>query len=146
MIVETSMSSLRLLLLDENPLQLLPRNAFASLPGLVFLSLKNCSIKKVEKGALDGELVNLRFLNLEDNEFDSLDLSVFDSADLINLFLLSLTSQYLKLVTNSRSSASDTFLAKCLNQGFLKVDLHSLLDFSLLDSMSKKGKLELIRM
>jgi hypothetical protein len=132
-----------MLCLDYNPLKSLSKRAFASFPGLVFLSLKSCIINKVEKGALDGGLVNLRFLNLQCNEFSSLDLSVFDTAELVNLLLLSLTSKSLKSVTTSSVTQPDTFLAKCLNKVNVKVQF--LTDYLLLDSLSKKGKIELIK-
>jgi hypothetical protein len=139
-----NMSRLRMLSFDSNPLKLLPRNAFASFPALVFLSLKNCQIKELEKGSLDGGLVNLRFLSLACNEFSSLDLSVFDSAEFFNLIYLVLASSSLTSVTNSSVTEPDTFLAKCLNQVVVIVYPYNFKDYPLLNSLSKKGKIELI--
>jgi Leucine-rich repeat (LRR) protein len=145
-VATTSMSSLRLLKLDGNALTALPRNAFSSFPALVYLSLNNCPIRYVENGALDGGLVNLRFLSLANNIFPSFDMSVFDSAEMVNLIYLVLESSSLKSVTTSSVTEPDTFLAKCLNKVIVRVkDNHVQDNHLLLDRLSKEGTIELIK-
>jgi Leucine-rich repeat (LRR) protein len=138
-----SARSLRRLSLSDNKLKSLPKCAFASLTSLVFLGLRNCDIQTIEQGALDGGLVNLSGLNLESNAFASLDLSVFDTAELTNLLVIHLKSQSLKSVTTSSVTTPDTFLAKCSNQVVVilqKLETRS----QLLDSLADKGKIVVI--
>jgi Leucine-rich repeat (LRR) protein len=143
-VATTSMNNFRMLSLISNPLKSLPRNAFASFPALVSISLKQCKIKEVEKGALDGGLVNLRFLSLQHNEFSSFDLSVFDTAELANLSLLVLSNSHLTSVTTSCATEPDTFLVKCLNKVTVRVYSRVQKEFPLLERLSQEGKIELI--
>jgi hypothetical protein len=81
---------------------------------------------------------------LQGYEYSSFDLSVFDLAELNNLRVHNLDGMCFGSVTTSSKTKPDAFLAKSLNQVVVIVGLYTV-TFDVLDSLSEKGKIELVR-
>jgi hypothetical protein len=102
-----------LLVLDlkNNQVTTLSKQTLATLPGLINLDLGKNAITEIEAGAFDG-LINLRVLNLDDNNLEAFYFDVFESAannlgSPINLLNLSINALSINSVRWSSEMTMD---------------------------------------
>jgi hypothetical protein len=142
-------SQLRVLDLANNKISVpLPQEGFLSFPSLVKLNLNNNIIDVIEPGAFEG-LVNLRYLGLARNKFQTFDFGsyfFFDGSTSgrglmpFNLMLLELCSECLMII-----EAPTVSMAKCCfrNQVIVGVNDCHLKFRHGLDMLVKKGVIQL---